>query len=217
MSHHHRHHHHKERQYSVSSADSYQSYESSIFSYPSTSSTVISRPDERLAQYAPGGGDLPCEFVGYGHCDLIFSIDEVEEWIEHIIDEHLGGMLPRKAVCWFCDRFTFDPRQTRQMNFRERMWHIRDHLYDGTKTVNDIRPDHHLNKHLRDCGLIDEHLYNSVRRWSEVPQGSWILPHDAMPAELQSRDPRGGFAYSDPHAEERSYRRHKDKSGKNRK
>ncbi|KAI1354297.1 hypothetical protein F5Y01DRAFT_302635 [Xylaria sp. FL0043] len=184
-----------------------------------SSSTVVSRPDTHAALYTPTGGGLPCEFVGYGHCDLVFRIDDVEQWIDHIVGEHLQGNFPRKAVCWFCDDFTFDSKQTgdRAINFDNRMYHIRDHFYYERKTVGDMRPDHHLNKHLRDCGLIDEHLYNSVRRWAEVPQPPWILPHDAMPSEWQSRNPRGNLAYSDPHAEERSYRRRERKSGKSRK
>ncbi|KAI0806474.1 hypothetical protein GGR55DRAFT_208397 [Xylaria sp. FL0064] len=213
--------HNKSRQYSGSSADSYQSYEDSLFSHQSTgsSSTAFSRPDRHDTLYVPTGGGLPCEFVGYHNCDLVFRIDDVEHWIDHIVGEHLEGNLPRKVVCWFCDDFIFDSKQAgdRATNFDNRMYHIREHFYYESKTVGDMRPDHYLNKHLRDNGLIDDQKYNSVRRWSEAPQPAGILSHDAMPPEWQSRDPRGNLAYSDPHAEERSYRRHKHKSGKSRK
>ncbi|KAI0426303.1 hypothetical protein F5Y09DRAFT_69038 [Xylaria sp. FL1042] len=220
-------HHQNSRKYSDSSAGSYESsYQSSYqssggsrFSSFSTtsSSTAISEPDGHAVQYVPTTrGELPCEFVGYSQCDMMFEMDEVDDWIDHIITNHLGDNLPRKAVCWFCDDFPFDSKHTgdRRINFDNRMYHIRDHFYYEGKTTHDIRPDHYLNKHLLDCGLISEQSYNVVRRWPEAPQGPWIISYDAT---LPSRDPRAHLTYNDPHAEERHYRRSKHRSGKSRK
>ncbi|KAI0542131.1 hypothetical protein GGR58DRAFT_338920 [Xylaria digitata] len=208
------------RKHSVSSTSSQHSAASSVFSHGSSSSTStrISAPDVDIAQFA-AAGHLPCEFVGYGGCDMVFSLDDYEGWIEHIIQDHLQDNLPRKVVCWFCDQFDFDSRRTsdRRQNFDQRMYHIRDHFLNERRTIHDIRPDHHLNTHLHNSGLIQDEVYHSVRRWDEVPQPSWILPHDGVPPGWYERESREQIEYSNPHDEERRHRRHhQHRSGRSR-
>ncbi|TGJ87798.1 hypothetical protein E0Z10_g907 [Xylaria hypoxylon] len=160
---------------------------------------------------------LPCEFIGYGSCDQIFAIDDVENWIEHTVTEHLEGKLPKQCACWFCDDIMFDSRRTgdSRENFNNRMWHIRDHLlYDG-KTIHDMRPDHHLNTHLLIHGLTPD--YHTVRRYSEVPQPTSLLSHDAVSSDWQMGASRMELEYTNTHEEERHHRRHRHKSGKSRK
>ncbi|KAI0506315.1 hypothetical protein F5B22DRAFT_455723 [Xylaria bambusicola] len=114
---------------------------------------------------------LPCEFGGYyNYCDMVFAVDDVESWVEHIVNVHLQGKLPQKAVCWFCDDIVFDSERTkdRRVNFDQRMRHIHAHILEG-KGVNDMRPDHCLNVHLREHQLIEEDAFNITRRYSEVP------------------------------------------------
>ncbi|KAI0798289.1 hypothetical protein GGR55DRAFT_582178 [Xylaria sp. FL0064] len=145
----------------------FSSWSTGSSAYPS-SSTSTQDIDEALPIPT---SHLPCEFVGYSNCDRVFTADETEQWIEHIVADHLHDILPTKCLCWFCDDFTFDSKQTRdrRTNFDARMYHIRDHIVYEKKTVNDMRPDHFFNKHLRDHSLISEDAYNNVRRWSEAP------------------------------------------------
>ncbi|KAI3327904.1 hypothetical protein HD806DRAFT_341594 [Xylariaceae sp. AK1471] len=211
----------KNRHSSFSSSGSHYSAASSTFSRSSAASTSTSmtRPDVDLGHFA-AARSLPCEFVGYGFCDRTFHLDDVESWIEHIISEHLDNRLPRKAICWFCDDFDFDSKSVgddRRANYDNRMWHIRDHFMSETGNVNSIRPDHHFNNHLQESQLITTQAYHSARRYDEVPQGPWIIPHNAMPMALEARDARQRVEYKDPHDEERKYRRHRHKAGRSKK
>ncbi|KAI3324602.1 hypothetical protein HD806DRAFT_534066 [Xylariaceae sp. AK1471] len=185
----------------LSSADS-RSRGSSVFSRSSAASTLtsMSRPDVDLCHSAVAAGALPCEFVGYGSCDRTFALDEVEPWIEHIVTEHLKDHLPRKAICWFCDDYTFDSKSVgnnRRTNFDNRMWHIHDHI------LNDIRTIHNA--------------YHTTRRYDEFPQGPWIIPYTAIPEDSEVREARQGVEYNNPHDEERKYRRHRHRAGRSRK
>ncbi|KAI1766566.1 hypothetical protein GGR53DRAFT_201074 [Hypoxylon sp. FL1150] len=137
---------------------------------------------------------LPCEFVGLGSCDETFNYDRTEEWIEHIITQHLREKLPSKAICWYCDDFIFDAKATaqgdRRMNFEYRMRHIRGHIAEG-KTANDMRPDLHMLDHLYKHHFISQRRYNEVRAWCELPCGSsgtsHIHPPDFIPPERRTQ------------------------------
>ncbi|KAI1167204.1 hypothetical protein F5B18DRAFT_478514 [Nemania serpens] len=200
----------RNRQYSVSSTGSYSTTSSGFSHTPSLSTASVPDLDRGYHGAVPGG--LPCEFVGYSGCEQNFDPDDFDSWIEHIVSVHLRGQLPKTVVCWFCDDEVFDSKKgSRELNFRQRMWHIRDHILQQGLTLHNIRPDHYLNTHLWNKRLIDESVFYAVRRYAEVAQGSWILPHDAMPPERQARDSRQGVEYVNPHDEERSYRRHQNR------
>jgi hypothetical protein len=166
---------------------------SSVFSQNSavSMSTVTSQPDDIPEPFDAPYAHLPCEFAGYSSCDRTFELDDVSNWVEHIISEHLDGRLPRKAICWYCDDIVFDYKNVGhdcRTNYYQRMWHIREHIVEGAITVNHIRPDHHFNNHLQEAGLISRQTYDSVRRFNEVEQPNWIIPADAMPVDLQARE-----------------------------
>ncbi|KAI1781159.1 hypothetical protein F4818DRAFT_436352 [Hypoxylon cercidicola] len=149
--------------------------------------------DYNLVHNPPAGTYLlPCEFVGYGSCDVVFNFDRTEDWIEHIITRHLHDKLPAKTVCWFCDDFPCDAKVTaqgdRRMNFQYRMEHIREHIADG-KTANDMRPDYHMIEHLHAHRLITDRAYNQAKGYSEMPCGSshttHIYPPNYVPPERE--------------------------------
>ncbi|KAI1745349.1 hypothetical protein F4680DRAFT_100436 [Xylaria scruposa] len=204
--------------YSVSSAGS---TGTSIFSQSSTTSTSTSRSVSDTQPAAFAAANLPCEFVGYGNCEQTFALDEVDNWIEHIISVHLQGKLPKVVICWFCDNYTFDYKTVgdRRINFDQRMWHIRGHILEEGLTAHDMRPDHYFNDHVQKYGLVPEHAYHVVRRYAEVPQPNWILPHDGVPPDWEDRDARGEYVVNDPMGEQRKHRKHqhRHKSGKSRK
>ncbi|KAI1325867.1 hypothetical protein F5Y16DRAFT_400894 [Xylariaceae sp. FL0255] len=171
-----------------------------------TTQTVIEEPYPHF----PIPNTLPCEFVGYDACDETFALDDVESWIEHIKVEHLRDNLPNKVLCWYCDDFTFDYRKAggdRNVNFHQRMEHIRDHIVTEGLTSRHIRPDHHMNNHLRAVGLISDESYGSVARWSEVPQGPYIFPYSAeIPDVIDNRYHQGAVVES---SDSRRRRRHR--------
>ncbi|KAI1166435.1 hypothetical protein F5B18DRAFT_607227 [Nemania serpens] len=134
---------------SASSISQY-SASNSVFSRTGALSvaTAMSRASEDTPQDA-ATGSLPCEFVSYSKCEQIFDIDDFDSWIEHIVSVHLRYKLPKTCICWFCDDEVFNSKNgSRELNFRRRMWHIRDHILRQGLTPHNIRPDHHLNKHL---------------------------------------------------------------------
>ncbi|KAI1329215.1 hypothetical protein F5Y16DRAFT_397678 [Xylariaceae sp. FL0255] len=201
------------RRYGGSSRES-GSRRSSVFSYGTDCTQTTHAPEYSAIsvvtvfdQAIPNR--LPCEFVGYAACDETFALDDVDSWVEHIKVEHLRDSLPTKLLCWFCD-FTFDYRNAggdRNLNFHQRMEHIRDHIATEDLTVRHMRPDHHMNNHLQALGLISDESYGFVARWSEVPQGPNIFPHNAqIPDVLDNRYHQRAVVESD---DSRRRRRHR--------
>ncbi|KAI0205485.1 hypothetical protein F4808DRAFT_234796 [Astrocystis sublimbata] len=210
-------HNNKTRQPSFSSTESYQSNGTSNFSYSSAASTSTSMSASVMH---PTGfaRNLPCEFMSMG-CDVRFGLDDVDGWIEHVIFDHLKNKLPKKVACWFCDTWTFDYHNSgkdRRSNFDSRMWHIRDHILVDGFGDHDIRPDHFFMEHLEKHEIVSQQAYYYTRRYSEIPQGDWIIPHDAVPREWEQQE-RGECEYYDPQKDKRKDRRHKHKSGSSRK
>ncbi|KAI1368955.1 hypothetical protein F5Y08DRAFT_208124 [Xylaria arbuscula] len=203
------------RQYSISSETD------SIFSYTSagstaTASTMMSNPS--IGNTFVAQNSLPCEFVGYGGCDTTFDVNDVDSWIEHIASEHMRNKLPKKAFCWYCDEFEFDSRDVngdKRANFENRMWHIRNHIVYEGRTPHNIRPDHYLNKHLYEHHLIGEESYNSVRRYSEIWQPSYLVDSHAPPEDWGvPESSRSQMIRANTRDEERSIRKHKNRRNK---
>ncbi|OAA44297.1 hypothetical protein NOR_04025 [Metarhizium rileyi] len=123
---------------------------------------------------------LPCEFEKFSGCSMTFSIDDENRWINHIINEHLHGCLPKFSICWFCDgrdaefRCLTNQTEAQISCYRRRMYHIADHFRYG-KTAADIRPDFHFLDHLHNHQLIDEAVFQWAKKQGEFP--SHHMPH----------------------------------------
>ncbi|KAI0906723.1 hypothetical protein F4823DRAFT_58095 [Ustulina deusta] len=203
---------------SLSSTTSTSSTSSPGRSYFSNMSTAgMSIPNGPTAHFS-AADSLPCEFAWYSNCDLVFALNDVENWVKHIIADHLGEKLPTKCICWFCDDKSFDCKETRdrRANFSYRMYHIRDHFLCG-KTLHDVRPDHYITKHIQDHGLISEDMPNAVRRYLEEPPDIYMLAAGLTSSDFRVRNVRRALERINPHDEERKDRRHKHNSGKSRK
>ncbi|KAI0193506.1 hypothetical protein F4808DRAFT_357538 [Astrocystis sublimbata] len=210
----------KTRQPSFISTESYQSRRTSNFSYISVEPMLA--PASAPAMHTTGSRfpsrSLPCEFVSMG-CNKRFELDDVDGWIDHVVFDHLGNKLPKKVACWFCDTLTFDYHNSgndRRSNFESRMWHIRDHILVDGFGDHDIRPDHFFMEHLEKHEIVSEQAYYYTRQYSEVPQGDWIIPHEAVPKEWEQQE-RGECEYYDPQKDKRKDRRRKYISGSDRK
>lgn len=164
----------RDLQESAKSASSKQSSDASTrskFSL-STNPTSYASENQHIIEVPPFV--LPCEFITLETCEVIFELDRTDAWIDHIITRHLRNRLPARAICWFCDTWTYDDtginfHNNRRLAFKYRMEHIRSHINAG-KTVNDIRPDFHMLDHLYNHKLISEVDFNRYRkRYHDLP------------------------------------------------
>ncbi|KAI1083931.1 hypothetical protein F5B20DRAFT_359193 [Whalleya microplaca] len=180
------------------------SYAPSMYAPSTAESAYTTYPASNASVYHPAPANyptLPCEFVGMAYCEETFHPEDTEAWIEHIATVHLLNKLPSKAVCWFCDEFTFNSRDEqvqgdRRQNFHNRMYHIRNHIvYDG-KTVHDIRPDFYMLEHLHKYGLISEQMYQYYKKWHEkvpsnhtghIRRNDYLPPKRVQQQELEGR------------------------------
>ncbi|UNI15430.1 hypothetical protein JDV02_001965 [Purpureocillium takamizusanense] len=158
-----------------------------------------------VAAPKPGGDEFlrsfPCEFRGLSNCSMEFAFDQVELWIQHIADDHLGCRFPHQSCCWFCSaRFVAKTslREDRSRVFRERMYHIADHLNKET-TAADIRPDFLLLDHLWEYRIIDKETFLRAKEKSERPP----MPRDITFGPPTATPPRGEM-----YPEERRDRHH---------
>ncbi|KAI0970451.1 hypothetical protein F4678DRAFT_436840 [Xylaria arbuscula] len=152
---------------------------------------------------------LPCEFAAYRQCGRVFDIDAVDDWIEHIMSDHLQGMLPPKCICWFCDDFVFDIKTDfdSRSTFENRMWHIRGHIVEEGNAIPDIRPDYYLLDHAHRHKAISTEMYNMARKYSEIPRPGHVCPFDFNSPEAERHDELSKRIIVDQAKEDRMRRR----------
>ncbi|KAI3394292.1 hypothetical protein diail_2939 [Diaporthe ilicicola] len=116
---------------------------------------------------------LPCEFRNLTNCTRVFHGDEVNDWIDHHIEDHLRRKLPSRLRCWFCSDYSFDAKERfhgdARSAFLARMHHIRGHIVDEGYRAEQMHQDGHLVRHLLDRGLIDGSTYDSIVNPTSLP------------------------------------------------
>lgn len=124
-------------------------------------------------------GWLPCEFMRLTGCGASFRFQEINLWIEHMVDEHLAARFPAHSICWFCEEADFKCRSKRaeekREKYRQRMYHIAAHFFEGQTAAN-VQPDFFFLGHLHRCGLIDEHTFQRAKSQGQLP--AIHMPHD---------------------------------------
>lgn len=167
---------------SVNRANSVDSVDSvdSIDSVNSIKTWISTNPTEHPWHYqkhqlvsGPSPSRLPCEFVGYDHCEETFNIDDKDGWISHIIQCHLGNNFPPRCICWFCDEeyvaqssSTVDCWESYQL----RMDHIAEHFRTSNLGVDEIRPDFFFLDHIHRHGLVSKEEYRHATKYRELKQ-----------------------------------------------
>lgn len=137
---------------------------------------------------------LFCEFVGLDGCDVSFRRHEFWSWVEHIEEEHLRRWLPESCRCWFCDDVKFKASQNngdRRNTFYQRMEHIHRHIVDDDCTVEHMRPDFDILRHLYWHNLVDEAVYRWARQYEEGPTAPGTYAYDFIPPEQLEAAQRG--------------------------
>lgn len=142
-----------------------------------------------------GSGFLPCEFVGFAVCNFQYNLADTEQWINHIIDDHLGYRLPQKCACWYCDDYVFDINENgldEITNFRQRLYHIREHITYNGYGISNIRPDYNFVAHLWSLGMINQSTYDAALSHREGPRSNvtGIYRYDFVPPERQYQQDR---------------------------
>lgn len=127
------------------------------------------------APLTPDSG-LWCEFHDLADCREVFQYNDEAGWIRHH-REHLGDELPYRLMCWFCDDFVADCAGGRRANFERRMRHIGEHIRRDDQTLDGMRPDFFMVKHLHTLGLLSEEMYARAMDYSELPV-SYQLPEE---------------------------------------
>lgn len=213
----------RHRTYTATSASTSPSMTFDVGSYPSSSYTAQSYADSMPttapslgSTVLPGNSEyiLPCEFVGYESCDQYFYPIDADQWMNHIIVDHLQERLPNKSNCWFCDNQDFDARRDhtdKASSFRNRLDHIRIHIRDERLGIRNMRPDYDFVAHLWKHGLIRRRVYEAAQRWREGPSHvEGIVPHDFIPEEQIQREKLSQrVVVSEPRERERSHRSHR--------
>ncbi|KAH6621370.1 hypothetical protein B0J18DRAFT_411132 [Chaetomium sp. MPI-SDFR-AT-0129] len=113
---------------------------------------------------------LWCEHSRLLGCPQVFRLDEEHEWIEHHLD-HFGGNPPQNVICWFCDTIAFASENPRDAsaNFRDRMEHIRGHIFHDHYTSEFMRVDFHVVQHLYALGRLGSEAYQHAMLINETP------------------------------------------------
>ncbi|KAK2780389.1 hypothetical protein CKAH01_00333 [Colletotrichum kahawae] len=150
---------------------------------------IRSRLDPRLTPSSPRR--LGCEFISWTDCQRTFGLeqDEVNQWIRHIEDDHLGRNYPSICLCWFCDDVEYRSEQSMdpRMNFETRMRHIADHILEGYHFEN-RRPDFHFLDHVYNMGSISPEAFALAKGQSEGPVApAGVYPSGFRPAARQTR------------------------------
>ncbi|KAF3014708.1 hypothetical protein E8E14_006776 [Neopestalotiopsis sp. 37M] len=180
------------RRASTTTATSSSTDQSSVFSsqYVDSEFSASTAPSLGSDPNGMGFAFLPCEFVGYTYCDERYDLVDTEKWMNHIINDHLRYQLPTKCACWFCDDWVFDTEVNRLddlTNFRQRLYHIRDHIAYSGYGIPDIRPDYNFLSHLWSLGMITQKTYDETLRHREgpPPNVTGIYRYDFVPPERQ--------------------------------
>ncbi|KAK3343722.1 hypothetical protein B0T25DRAFT_305259 [Lasiosphaeria hispida] len=170
---------------------------------------------EQQFTYPPPGTDssfeLWCEFRDLLGCGETFRGNDKASWIQHHA-EHLHDKIPAQLMCWFCDDHGFLAERTadRPYNFEQRMEHIHQHMSDDYPypTLDTMRPDFYMIKHLHKHRLINDGTYNSIIAFTEVPP-EYQLP-DSDPRPLGQAKQREQGQCHDLQYEDRRRRRQRE-------
>lgn len=171
----------------------HQSEHNSLYSASNYTDEITLPPMTGPLRPPPNGAYmLPCEFIKYESCDLYFHPEDIDQWMDHIIVDHLDSRLPNKSACWYCDDYDFDALRDgvdKLTHFRNRLDHIHGHIRDDAYGVNQIRPDFAFIAHIESLGLIAQPMFEEVQSYREGPDSgvTGIYAHDWVPPERQQQ------------------------------
>lgn len=152
---------------------------------------------------------MPCEFARYTGCAATFdAFTQVESWILHELQDHLGWEPPPTCLCWFCDDYKFVTALTghgdNKENFRSRMVHIADHFKEeGTVNTRGIRPDFFFLDYLWEKGMVSRDVFEREKGVHEAVQVEGLRPRGYRTRRVEREEERRGGVIVDARKEER--------------
>lgn len=113
----------------------------------------------------------PYELAPIARCKRTSELEQVDEWIHHVVDFHMPRSLSSKSTCWFCDAALFKspPQMLNDLDacLRHRTIHIIEHIQKGYK--GKIGPDFHVFQHFLARGIISQEAAERMGSYSELP------------------------------------------------
>lgn len=151
---------------------------------------------------------MPCEFSRYTGCGATFdAFTQVEAWIRHELEDHLGWEPPATCLCWFCDDYKFVTGRTSHgdinENFRLRMMHIAGHFQEGTVDARGMRPDFFFLDHLRVKGSVSREVFEREKGTHEAVQVEGLRPRGYKTRKMEREEERRVGFIVDMRREER--------------
>jgi hypothetical protein len=114
---------------------------------------------------------IRCELAPIARCNRTFELEDVDEWIHHVIDFHIHRSLPSKPMCWICEAPSFQSPSQMPNELDAFLRHgtiqIIEHIQKGYK--GRIRPDFHVFQHFLARGLVSQEAADRMRIISELP------------------------------------------------
>jgi hypothetical protein len=130
---------------------------------------------------------LPCEFTFLG-CQLRFRPEEFEAWISHSISHFTGIPPPVKATCTFCksDDRIFESYKNPYDNWRERMFHVGNHLQKG-ELAKSVRPDYVVIEYMRTNNILSQNISNRAFEVGKESHNEAMAPINQQTSEFQDK------------------------------
>jgi hypothetical protein len=180
-------------------------------SAPSTAPSSATPDRQQVALKINYGYEFHCPF-GFVGCELSFDPTQTDAYISHTVTHFFDHGPPPKTVCIFCPQ-TFENRNDRVANWRERMRHIADHYRRLARTEH-TRPDFFVIEYMRKKRIISYEDYKWVTGHTERRDcdGPDNFGHKTW--DMRRRDARSTEERHDMEKDDRYRQRHIASKGK---
>jgi hypothetical protein len=177
-------------------------------SAPSSASTDRQQVAINVINY---GYEFHCPF-GFVGCELRFDSTQTDAYISHTFTHFYDHRPPPKTVCIFCPQ-TFENRNDRVANWRERMCHIADH-YRRLERIEHTRPDFFVIEYMRMKRIISHEDYKCATGHTERGDCDGPDNFGHKTSDMKRRDARSNEERHDMEKDDRYRQRHMASKGK---
>ena len=181
-------------------------------SFPSTAPSSAPPDRQQVAMNVINYGyEFHCPF-GFVGCDLSFNPTQTDAYISHTVTHFYDHGPPPKTVCIFCPQ-TFENRNDRVANWRERMRHIADH-FRRLERFEHTGPDFFLIEYMRMKRIISHEDYKWATGHTERRICDGLVDFGHKTSDMKRRDARSNEERHDMEKDDRYRQRHMASKGK---